>query len=307
MTIHYQFCTWQQHQHALMSIRQAVFIEEQNVPKDIEIDEHDPICLHILAYDKDLPVATARLLNDGHIGRMCVLKSYRLQGIATELLNRLIQKARQRSIQSIELHAQLTALPFYQKAGFVVCSVTFMDAGIKHKTMRLEQPSQPSLGNNPLTLELDSRVLCSETIISLISQATRSIAIFSQNLEYTLYHHSKVSEAIKTLIRRNRKAQVRIICKDSRSASQHGHCLINLAQRFSTFIEIRKPNTKEINQFQQSWLIIDDVGFCHIKNIERFVGTASFNQPLAVKESLDYFNHAWENSEIDQQTRPLSL
>jgi len=297
MTLSYQFCTWQTHQQQLMSVRKVVFIEEQNVPIELEIDEHDPTSIHLLALDNDKPVATARLLKDGHIGRMCVLIEYRLQGIAAQLLKRLIHTAQQKGFKTLSLHAQINAIPFYQKSGFSVCSEIFLDAGIEHQTMQLELPQ----------IKLDGKAPCRETIASLISQATKSIAIFSQKLEYSLYHQPAICQAIKTLVRKNKNAQIRIICKDSQAASQHGHCFINLAQNLSSFIEIRKPNTIEINQVQQSWLVIDDVTYCHIKNIQRFIGSASFNNRLVAKESLDFFNHAWENSEIDQQTRRLSL
>jgi len=304
MTIRYQFCTWQQHKKQLMSVRQAVFIDEQNVPEELEIDEFDTDCIHILALDNEKPVATARLLLEGHIGRMCVLKEYRLQGIASELLKRLIKAAQERHIKTLLLHAQLTAIPFYEKSGFSISSDTFLDAGIKHKTMQL---NLAIIGDNKLTIELDGKALCQETIVSLISQASRSIAIFSQSLEPALYNQADVCHAIKKLLRRNQNAKIRIICKDCQSASINGHCLINLAQNFSSFIEIRKPTTTELKQFQQSWLLVDDAAYCLIKQPERFIGTASFNQRKIVKESLDFFNHAWEYSETDQHTRRLSL
>lgn len=306
MNIKYQFCTWHDHKDLLMHVRHSVFIIEQSVPIELELDEHDHSCTHILATDGDKPVGTARLLDDGHIGRMCVLKDYRQQGIATEMLAQLIDKAQQRQFNKAILNAQITAIPFYEKSGFKVCSETFLDAGIEHKTMELSLP-QAILGINRTTIELDSKALCRETLSSLITQATQSIAIFSQNLEFSLYQQKDICQAIQKLVRTNRKAQVRIIYKDSQLAAQHAHCFIDLAQRFSSFIEIRKPNTKDIKQFKQSWLLVDDSGYCHIKNLERFKGTASFNQKLIVKESLDFFNHAWDNSEIDQQTRRLSL
>ena len=305
MNIDYQICTWQQQQH-IMAVRQAVFIEEQNVPEELEIDEHDANCVHILAFENQQPIATARLLNDGHIGRMCVLKSHRLKGIGSNLLQRLIDIAQQQDLHLLQLNAQLDAIPFYEKAGFSVCSDVFLDAGIEHKAMRLKLPNA-LLKNSHLTIELDSKALCQETVISLISQATDNIALFTQQLEHDLYDHKEICLAIRSLIRSNRRARVRIICQDSYLAAQHGHCLIQLAQKLSSFVEIRQPSSHDIKSFKQSWLMVDDRAYCHIKNLDRFIGTASFNQPLQVKESLDFFNRAWENSETDPQTRRLSL
>ncbi len=166
---------------------------------------------------------------------------------------------------------------------------------------------QAVLGENLLTIELDSKALCQEVVLSLISQATKNISLFTQTLEYSLYHQNALCQAVSQLVRRNRQAQVRIICNDSRHSIQHNHCLINVAQSYPSFVEIRQPSTQEISPFLQSWCIIDDVGYCHIKNLERFQGTACFNNRLVVKESLDFFNRTWENSVLDQQTRRLSL
>lgn len=306
MSIRYKFCTWQDDEEDIKTVRFAVFIKEQQVPIELEIDEQDEHCLHLVAFADNKPVGTARLLEDGHIGRMCVLKDYRLQGIATELLNKLVQKALHKGMKKVVLNAQLSAIPFYEKAGFTICSDTFLDAGIEHKTMQFEQP-QAILGDNKLTIDIDNKALSQEIVVSLIEQAKNSIALLSQNLEPSLYNQTEVCQAIQALITKNRKAKIRIICKNTQQATHQGHCLINLAQNLSSFIELRKPNTKEIQQFQQSWLLIDDMAYCKIKNIERYIGTASFNQKLIVKESLDFFNHAWENSEVDQQTRRLSL
>ncbi len=137
MTISYQHTTWQQHQQHIMSVRNTVFINEQNVPVELEIDEHDPDCLHLLAHDNDKAIGTARLLDDGHIGRMCVLKEYRLQGVATEMLLMLITHAFNNGIKSLKLNAQLSAIPFYEKTGFKVDSDVFLDANIEHKSMHI--------------------------------------------------------------------------------------------------------------------------------------------------------------------------
>lgn len=137
MTIDYQLCQWHSHSEGITQVRIRVFVEEQHVPIELEIDEHDPHCQHVIALAQDKVVATARLLDDGHIGRMCVLAEYRQQGIASTLMNMLLESAKQRSFKRIKLHAQVSAIPFYEKFGFTVCSAVFYDAGIEHKTMQL--------------------------------------------------------------------------------------------------------------------------------------------------------------------------
>jgi len=116
-------------------IRSTVFINEQNVPVELEWDEFDNESTHILAYYDNKAVATARLLPDGHIGRMAILKDYRNKQIGKKMLKYLIELAFEKSIKKIELSAQEHAVEFYKKQGFSVCSEMYLDAGIPHYNM----------------------------------------------------------------------------------------------------------------------------------------------------------------------------
>lgn len=116
-------------------IRNTVFIIEQNVPIELEWDEFDNESTHILAYYNNKAVATARLLSDGHIGRMAVLKEFRKQQIGKKMLHYLIDLAYEKSINKIEVSAQEHAVEFYEKQGFSVCSEMYLDAGIPHYNM----------------------------------------------------------------------------------------------------------------------------------------------------------------------------
>jgi len=129
-------------QVAIKSIREQVFILEQNVPVELEWDELDAQCIHCLVFDQHgKPIATARILNENalaHIGRMAVLKSYRRQGIGTCMLNKLLEQARLNAVKTVILNAQTTAIVFYERAGFVVVGDEFDDAGIPHYKMTLQ-------------------------------------------------------------------------------------------------------------------------------------------------------------------------
>jgi predicted GNAT family N-acyltransferase len=130
--------TWDSHEAELYRIRHVVFVVEQGVPVELERDAHDPQALHLLALTADgRPVGTARMLADGHIGRMAVLRAWRNQGIGSALLERLVQLARQQGRSSVFLHAQCQAEPFYARLGFVAEGAVFQDAGIDHRCMRL--------------------------------------------------------------------------------------------------------------------------------------------------------------------------
>lgn len=115
-----------------------MFIEEQHVPKALELDEADKTCHHVLVTNaENQPIGTGRIGPDGHIGRMAVLKAYRRQGVGSALLAALLDYARQERYAGVYLHAQLSAIPFYERHGFVAEGEEFMDAGIAHRNMIL--------------------------------------------------------------------------------------------------------------------------------------------------------------------------
>lgn len=119
------------------AIRREVFVVEQLVPEEMELDEMDGLCMHAVAYDSaGAAVATGRLLPDGHIGRMAVRKAARGIGIGSALLLRLMQAAQERGDAGVVLSAQIQAEAFYLRHGFVREGGEYMDAGIRHVTMR---------------------------------------------------------------------------------------------------------------------------------------------------------------------------
>ncbi len=119
------------------AIRTEVFVREQGVPAELELDDKDAVCLHAIAYDGDgVPVGTGRLLPDGHIGRMAVLARARGTGVGGVLLQGLMAQARTRGHAAVELSAQTHAAPFYTAHGFTLVGEEFVEAGIPHVDMR---------------------------------------------------------------------------------------------------------------------------------------------------------------------------
>jgi predicted GNAT family N-acyltransferase len=136
-TFHVTQTSWEADKKDLIRIRTEVFINEQLVPPDLEWDGYDRHCWQVIARAANgEAIGTARLLYDGHIGRMAVLPPYRLQGVGSALLHKLLDIARQQQLREVFLHAQIAAIAFYEKHGFTVCSDEFMDAGIPHVTMK---------------------------------------------------------------------------------------------------------------------------------------------------------------------------
>jgi predicted GNAT family N-acyltransferase len=128
---------WPEAQPLARPVRLKVFVEEQRVPVELEWDEWDEPSDHAIAFDaQGNAIGTARLLPDGRIGRMAVLKTWRGQGVGAALLEAMLEQARQRGMMRVSLHAQTQAAGFYQRFGFVECGETFMEADIPHVTMQ---------------------------------------------------------------------------------------------------------------------------------------------------------------------------
>ncbi|MCA1056704.1 GNAT family N-acetyltransferase [Rossellomorea aquimaris] len=122
----------------VFEIRKNVFVHEQNVPLEEEIDRFEDESTHFVLYDGDSPKGAGRfrLVNGtGKIERICVLRDMRGKGAGREIMKAIEQYAKTQSISTLKLNAQTYAIPFYEGLGYVVVSEEFMDAGIPHKTM----------------------------------------------------------------------------------------------------------------------------------------------------------------------------
>ena len=128
---------WSRYSQALSSLRHVVFVEEQGVPLELELDGEDPDAHHAAAFSDDGEViGTGRMLESGKIGRMAVCQLLRRRGIGRALLDTLVEEAQHMGLPDVSLGAQLSAIPFYEGAGFQAYGDVFLDAGIDHKMMK---------------------------------------------------------------------------------------------------------------------------------------------------------------------------
>ncbi|MEP4195449.1 MAG: GNAT family N-acetyltransferase [Aliishimia sp.] len=120
-------------------LRRVVFIDEQNVPAEEEVDGLDDTAVHLLAQVNGQPVGTARIVvqnDNAKIGRVCVLKNQRGTGLGAALVDAAVGAAKSRNAKQALLGAQLHALGFYEQLGFEAFGPIFDDAGIDHRMMR---------------------------------------------------------------------------------------------------------------------------------------------------------------------------
>ncbi|WP_122601080.1 GNAT family N-acetyltransferase [Pseudomonas viridiflava] len=126
---------WQRKNADIRRIRDAVFIAEQSVPPELEWDSEDMDAVHFLASEGDYPIGTARLLQDGEIGRLSVLQDWRGPKVGEALLTAAINEAEKRGLKEQKLSAQVQAIAFYERFGFTVVSDEFLEAGLPHVNM----------------------------------------------------------------------------------------------------------------------------------------------------------------------------
>lgn len=125
------------YEDALM-IRTVVFIHEQKVPLELEVDELEEKCHHLVIYDNNHPLATARLYvmdNEAKVQRVAVLKEARGKHIGFQIMQAVEEKAKALHLNKLTLGAQNHAIPFYEKLGYAVCSKEYDEANIKHHDM----------------------------------------------------------------------------------------------------------------------------------------------------------------------------
>jgi len=148
LTFTIRIMTWREALPLARPVRERVFIDEQAVPRELEWDEWDEASDHAVALDASgNAIGTARLLPDGRIGRMAVLKGWRGMGVGAALLAAMLSRARERSMPRALLHAQIQAAGFYRRYGFSERGEAFLEAGIPHVEMTLDLSQRESGGS----------------------------------------------------------------------------------------------------------------------------------------------------------------
>ena len=128
-------CDYKSNIEDICAIRYEVFVDEQNVPEELEIDGLDGEAKHVLAFVDGVPIGTGRILSDGHIGRVAVLKDYRGFGIGKLIMKELIKWAQDITLKKVWLSSQWHAHSFYLDLGFVCVGDIYKEAGIDHIKM----------------------------------------------------------------------------------------------------------------------------------------------------------------------------
>ncbi len=293
---------WSRDQLALRAIRSAVFIDEQQVPVELEWDEFDDDCRHWLALAGGQPVGTARLLRNGQIGRMAVLRDQRGRGIGSALLLAVLAAAESSGRRELFLHAQTHALPFYEQFGFAAAGPEFIEAGIPHRTMRRAlRPRR--LGEDGGRFAAHDRAAVA---LDLARQCSRQLRLYSPDLDHALFDSESFAAALSELARSHRQSEVRLLIRDSRPLVERGHRLLELARKLSSSVRIRLVDERA-DDASESYLVADLRGVLCFDNREPESGWADYNnQPLA-ESFRDRFDQLWERADESPELRALHL
>jgi predicted GNAT family N-acyltransferase len=306
---------WTTDNDALRAVRDPVFIDEQHVPIEDEIDALDPLSKHVIARDlDDRPIGTGRLSPERLIGRMAVIKEWRGRGVGEALLKALLDQARALGYSTVELHAQSHAIPFYEKFGFETYGDEFDECGILHRMMRIELAPNAPRTFVPLPPKPEARVLVAEdrdqavaAIADLLADARYEIAIYSRDLDPALLDAPPIVDAIKRIALSGRRARVRILVQEPRKPLADGHRLIALAQRLPSLIELRTPQEETDRQYASAFLINDRRGYLFRTLASRNEGEGSTYAPGRHAQLREYFDQVWERSVPSEELRQLAI
>lgn len=319
---------WHDYSTALQRIRQEVFIDEQKVPRDVEWDGEDETSHHYLAINEaGQHIGCARLMPSGQIGRMAVVSTERRNGIGFKLLEAALEHAHELGFREVYLHAQLHALAFYQKAGFVAYGDQFVEAGIDHRAMKLNFPLEfeapddiedaaPKVRHQDVresltvpitqTVPFDDMQGTRQQLLETICAARRIVRIMSPLLDADLFDRTDVVAALSDLARSSPRAEVRILIFDSKLIVHRGHAIVELARRLDGKVKIRLID-QTYNTKTSTFVSADLDAYWLLPNFEVYEGISDAADPVTTKRLNETFDSLWEKGREDPELRVLRI
>jgi predicted GNAT family N-acyltransferase len=314
---HVEVCHWANaaDRDALASVREIVFVLEQGVPRELEVDDDDPRSVHVLARAPDgTPIGTGRLTPTGRIGRMAVMVDWRGNGVGTMLLRTLLDQARARRMGEVVLHAQRGAVAFYLDYGFAVVGDEFEEAGIPHVRMRraldpLPEPERapPPPPPEPKALHASSREELIDVTLQLLSGARHSMCVWVRELHPQLLNDTACLVELRRLAISGRGASIRILAQDLSRALQEGTRLLDLAQRLSSIVEMRRPVEPADLAYRSAFMCVDTCGYLFRPLESEMASEGSTWSPGRHAELMRMFEEVWARSEPWPELRTLGI
>ncbi|WP_317928839.1 GNAT family N-acetyltransferase [Halioxenophilus sp. WMMB6] len=245
-----EFVDWQAEQNALLAIRRAVFIEEQGVSEEEEIDGRDEQYQQVLCRvgSEQAAVGCARISAEGKIGRVAILQPFRQFGLGARLMQFCIEAVTARQ-QTPHLDAQVTVIPFYERLGFLATGEEFLDANIPHKKMHFALASFLA-PNDHTTSDAEKHAYsqrsltslsydCDAKFAELASENPRDLLILCpESLNHWLASGSRV-EVLKEQLLNSNMARVFIVFDERQPDLSILTQLIALAHKLPSKLQLR--------------------------------------------------------------------
>jgi predicted GNAT family N-acyltransferase len=295
----------------LLDLRGIVFIQEQGVPEQRERDGLDPDCWHVLARDEaSHPIGCGRLTPAHKIGRMAVLQEWRGHGVGMSLLRELIARARSQGWPDVALDAQVSAIGFYEREGFVAYGEEFEDAGLAHRAMRLTLPApaddekpSPDIG----ALTAGSRRETAEARLQLLTDARHQLAVYLPMLGNDSYASAEELAELRRIAISGRWARIRVLLHDPAAALRNDHRLVALAQRLPSAIQIRMPVDEADLAYVSAYMLNDVGGYLFLPEADRPEGRAARHDRASQAPLQQHFDEVWERAERASMLQPLDI
>jgi predicted GNAT family N-acyltransferase len=302
-TVHIETVAWEQQRETLRNLRGTVFIQEQQVPQDVEWDDQDADATHFLISSDNTPIGCGRLLADGKVGRMAILPEQRRRGIGAQLLAHILEAGKARGLRRLYLHAQTHALPFYEACGFIAQGDIFSEAGIEHQAMEVELNYS---GFNQFISGVTYPQPFARLAIELAITADRELRIFSPSLDHDIFDNPDMADALSQLARRSRLSRVRILVTDWRPLVARGHRLVTVAQRLSSIVQIQEiSNHPEAPA--DTFLVRDLNGTLYNPGEADRNGFFEPDSRASARRFIDRFDLLWHKSQPHPELRILGI
>lgn len=283
---------------ALREVRETVFVREQNVPLELELDaERDPRCQHVLAFDAaGVAIGTGRLTPDRRIGRMAVLAAWRGRGVGDALLEALLERARALGWREVSLHSQASATGFYARHGFLPSGPRFLEAGIEHVAMyRLLDAPNP----------VEGREAAQAALSGILARARRSLWICSRELDPGLLDRAEAVAALRRFA--SGGGQVRVLLHDPGAPQRALAPLIGLAQRLPTAFEFRAIEETVDQNDPAAYLVNDRDGWYYRPLGHRYDGETRIDGGPRARQLRARFEPVWERARPCTEFRALGI
>lgn len=301
-----EITNWNTSHEIIKAIRTQVFIREQDVPEELEWDDDDQTAVHFIVKDGKRPIGYARLLAEGRLGRMAVLKPYRKHRVGTFLLRHIERYVQQEQHgATLKANTQSQAFQFYHKAGFTPYAAFNLDAGISHLPMQKVIGATDKiseylmLGRDGLNYNFAHGSGAFSGLVQIAcSQPQRELLFTITSLNKIDWFDKETASAMVSYLKQAKQNRIRILLQNE-YAGMADHKLMQLQQRVSSRIEVKVHSEVSADRAISAPFGWVESGKDNIK--------ACFNDRPRVARLTEQFEDLWRTGQNCKEIRRLKI